>query len=135
MGGEYSVIGSYGSNEGEFDKPTCVHFAAGNLYVTDTGNSRVQIFSMEGEFLDSFGKADGLISPTAMSSDGKYLFVLDESSSTIFVYTPKGDLLYKLDQHFSKPTDIYFTRGTLYVADKEGAAIKILRNKLYDKAS
>jgi DNA-binding beta-propeller fold protein YncE len=41
-----SSFGSYGGGHGSFNRPTGLAFdAAGNLYITDTGNERVEVYS------------------------------------------------------------------------------------------
>jgi DNA-binding beta-propeller fold protein YncE len=45
-GNPYQTVGSYGSGDGQFDEPKGVDFdSAGNVYVVDVYNNRVQIFS------------------------------------------------------------------------------------------
>ena len=49
-------FGRSGTAEGEFNYPTSLDFdAEGMLYVVDQLNSRVQILTSEGEFVDQFG--------------------------------------------------------------------------------
>ncbi len=55
-----STWGSYGSGLGQFNLPTYAYFAyigIGNyeLYVTDSGNNRIQIYADSGEFKTQFG--------------------------------------------------------------------------------
>jgi DNA-binding beta-propeller fold protein YncE len=48
--------GIAGSGEGEFNQPAYVAIdAAGNLWVTDSGNNRVQEFSPTDEYMTQFG--------------------------------------------------------------------------------
>lgn len=50
------AFGRRGEGEGEFNFPTALVFdPEGNLLVVDQLNSRVQLFSEDGEYLDSFG--------------------------------------------------------------------------------
>src|SRR5687767_12362485 len=49
-------IGSNGSGDGEFNIPHTIAFdSSGNMYVTDTKNSRVQKFDSDGMFLLKWG--------------------------------------------------------------------------------
>ncbi|MFL6441158.1 MAG: hypothetical protein ACJ702_04280 [Nitrososphaeraceae archaeon] len=45
--------GSLGSGNGQFYNPT-VAFPQGNVYVADTGNSRIQEFSNDGKFINKW---------------------------------------------------------------------------------
>jgi hypothetical protein len=56
------TIGSSGSDEGELDGPIGVaaDAANGHLFVADTGNHRIQVFSFAGELVRSFGTLGGL---------------------------------------------------------------------------
>jgi len=50
-------MGTSGTELGQFSGPAGVAFdSSGNVYVTDSGNQRVQIFSSNGTFLSSFGE-------------------------------------------------------------------------------
>lgn len=51
-----SKIGKPGSNDGEFFHPTNITIKNDRLYVSDTTNFRIQIFDLDGNFLDKFGK-------------------------------------------------------------------------------
>ncbi len=130
--GEFSTRGSYGSGKDGFDTPTAVVWANNKIYVTDTGNSRVQLLDNEGLFVSSFGTKDGMMRPTGVASDGKHVFVCDEGLKAILVYLPNGKLAYKLDHMSKAPSDVYFGEGKLYIADKEGTTLKILANKIYN---
>ena len=129
--GEFSLLGSYGSGKEEFDTPTAVVWANNKIYVTDTGNSRVQVLDSEGRFVSSFGTKDGMIRPTGIASDGKHVFVCDDGLKAILVYLPNEKLVYKLDHLSKAPSDVYFSEGKLYIADKEGSTLKVLSNKIY----
>lgn len=128
------VIGSLGNSEGQFDNPTSVHILGSNIHVSDTGNKRMQIFSLsDGTFTRTYGERDNLFAPTGLTSDGKNLFVCDRESKEICLYSNEGKLLYKMSKDLVSPTDIYFEEGQLYVSDANGSTIKIFANKMYDK--
>jgi len=95
---------------GDFAAPTNVAVDnEGNVYVTDTLNSRVEIFDAEGHFISTFGKAgDGpgyFFRPKgiAIDSDG-HIWVADEYHDRVQVYNREGQLLtYIGDTHANGP--------------------------------
>jgi DNA-binding beta-propeller fold protein YncE len=98
------------TSEGDFSAPTNVAVDAdGNVYVTDTLNSRVEIFDAEGHFISTFGKAgDGpgyFFRPKgiAVDSDG-HIWVADQYQDRVQVFNREGQLLtYIGDGHANGP--------------------------------
>ena len=81
----------------------------GNIYVTDTINSRVEIFDADGKFISTFGKAgDGpgfLFRPKgiAIDCDG-HIWVADEFQDRVQVFNREGQLLTFIgDTHANAP--------------------------------
>lgn len=95
---------------GDFSAPTNVALDEdGNVYVTDTLNSRVEIFDADGNFVSTFAKAgDGpgyLFRPKgiAVDSDG-HIWVADQYQDRLQVFNRKGQLLtYIGDTHANAP--------------------------------
>ncbi len=85
--------GSYGGGNGEFHLPTSVAFnAAGKVYVTDSSNNRVQVFSPSGQYLTEWGGFTGTYGPNGIvfnSSD--YAYVTD-SADQVKIFDPSGVL-------------------------------------------
>lgn len=130
--GTYAAYGGYGQGDGEFDAPTLVHLADDRFYIIDAGNRRIQIFDFDCQFIKTFGEAENFSVPAGIASDSNYLFVSDSEKGVIYVYNLEGELQYIMSAYFDQPADIYFRRGYLYIADKQGADIKILTNSAYD---
>jgi DNA-binding beta-propeller fold protein YncE len=102
----------------------------GNLYVTDTMNSRVSVFSPEGEFLrtvgergDGFGQFD---KPKGVALDSLgNLYVADSSWSNVQIFNPEGDVLLYFGGRgvypglLSNPTGVAIASGTntIFVGD------------------
>jgi len=86
-------MGTSGTEPGQFSGPAGVAFdSSGNVYVTDSGNQRVQIFSSNGTFLSSFGEngeGDGQFSRpesiTVDNSSGK-VYVSDTSNNNVQIF-------------------------------------------------
>ncbi|MCD6517424.1 MAG: 6-bladed beta-propeller [Candidatus Aminicenantes bacterium] len=83
----------------------------GQIYILDTGNSRIQCFSKEGKFLFSFGRrgqGPGELSNNASKikilSDGN-IYVIDNRQRRINVYNLEGKFLFSGKTKFEFSTD------------------------------
>jgi RHS repeat-associated protein len=92
-----SSLGSAGSENGQFNKAEGVAVdASGNVWVADTGNSRVQEFSVWGSYLKKFGSAGvgeeylHLPKGIAVDSEGNVFVADDNEHSRILAYTSAG---------------------------------------------
>jgi DNA-binding beta-propeller fold protein YncE len=94
-----TIGGAPGGDFGKFNYPMYVAVdAGGNVYVSDTLNSRVQKFDPEGNFVTSFGqlgtnwgefdKPKGV----AVDSFGN-VYVADSGWSNVQIFNPKGQIL------------------------------------------
>ncbi len=97
--------------------------AAGELYVVDGGNGRVQQFSLLSGFLLSFGsegsQAELLDRPEgiALDTDGN-VYVVDAGNRRIQQYGPGGTWQRSIRVEVSEPRDIAVDRqGNMYVTD------------------
>ena len=83
---------------GQFDCPLNIAFNSNNnLYVTDCGNNRVQVFTAEGQFLGAFfDKANGksLQNPYAIAIDSSDVVYVSESyRNYVNVFTALGEYI------------------------------------------
>ena len=88
-----------GDMEGSFLFPTFLTLdAQGNLYVSDTINSRVQVFDADGKFLRAIGKHGSAFGQfdkpkgVAVDSFGN-TYVADSGWSNVQLFNPKGQVL------------------------------------------
>lgn len=83
---------------GLFFGPRSVAVADGEIFVTDTGNERVQVFATDGTFLRAFGgygsEPGKLLEPVgiAIGPDGN-VWVADSGNSRLSVFTRDGDVV------------------------------------------
>ncbi|MDX8388538.1 MAG: tetratricopeptide repeat protein [Ghiorsea sp.] len=126
-GKEKFRIGSSGRRDGEFLKPSNILLTPSTIYVTDTGNRRIQLFSRNGQFQKVIGgkkgKASVLKEPTATAVDPQgNVYIADKTLNKVFVYSAKGTLITTLgaptDHHdeFKLIHDLFVdAHGFLYV--------------------
>ncbi len=96
------TVGRLGSGQGDFNKPRDVAIdRAGNVYVADRGNDRIQKFGPGGKFLQEWGKfarrrGTELKDPVsvAYSDEGfGYIYALGSSECRIQKYDLEGNLV------------------------------------------
>ncbi|MCF6284479.1 MAG: 6-bladed beta-propeller, partial [Candidatus Hydrogenedentes bacterium] len=123
-------FGSFGEGDGEFDGPQDIAVdSAGNVYVADTFNYRIQKFDNTGNFIrawGSFGDHEGEFDEPeglAIGPDGN-VYVADSKNNRIQVFTSDGAFVSVIGGpgdspgQFLQPSGLDFgPDGTLYVAD------------------
>ncbi len=93
------VIGRRGAGDGEFNFPTHLAFARGELIVTDTMNSRVQVFGAgAARFVRSFGTRGmvlgSLVRPKGVAVDGDAnVYVIESYHDSLLVFSSRGEFL------------------------------------------
>jgi DNA-binding beta-propeller fold protein YncE len=99
--------------------------AAGNVYVADTGNHRVQVFDGEGKFLRefaAFGWKDFYTEPYLAIGPGDSVFATDSTEGRVNEYDSAGNLRrsWRADGIFKRPTGITIDPlGRVSVSDRE----------------
>lgn len=125
--------GGTGKGPAQFDKPRGMTLdTAGNLYVADGGNSRIQKFSPQGDYLASFGKAGssegdlGEPSGVAVDAEGN-LYVTDALNQRLIKFDAAGKLIKQFggpEPGFYGPRDITFGPDKLlYVLDQGRSSV------------
>jgi len=106
-----------------------------NIYVTDTGNSRIQKFNSDGEFLSSWGtkgfENGELQSPVGIAIYENDVYVVDEKQNIIQKFDNDGNFIFKWGGYgnengqFIKPRGITIdSSGIVYVADSKNHRIQ-----------
>ena len=125
-------IGSHGQGRGQFNAPYDITFdTAGNMYVADWGNRRVQVISKSGHFIQVFddGKIQG---PSGLCIVDKYVYVSDVSGHCVVVYETSGQFVTSLGRsgqnegEFRSPCCITScVDGFIYVCDFRNNRVQI----------
>jgi len=113
-------FGGRGSSEGEFYYPTSIKKdIEGNLLISDR-NYRIQKFSMEGEFISSFGvcgtSKEELFIPVGLAVDKEgFIYVCNISRHCIEKFSPAGEHISSFGKYGSK--DGEFKQPTFIAID------------------
>ncbi len=139
-GGALDQIWNRGSEPGEFRFPTFIALDEnGTLYVVDTLNFRVQMFTADGKFIATFGEVGNMpgnmYRPKGISldSDG-HIYVADAAFSNIQIFNKDGRLLLNFGTFGSGtadmrlPADLYITKDDqIYVVDQFNHRIQVFQ--------
>jgi len=89
--------GTSGTGEGEFNQPSDIEIGPdGLLYVVDSGNDRIQVFTQEGDFVrqwGSRGSADGEFQNPSYIALGDSVYVSDTGNFRVQKFTFEGAFL------------------------------------------
>lgn len=117
QGNLLKVIGRRGGGDGEFNFPTYLAFTRGELYVTDTLNSRVQVFSSEGDLLRlKFGALGlyigNLVRPKGVAVDSVgNIYVVESYYDHLLVFNRRGEFLMAVGGLGQKTGKFYLPSG------------------------
>ncbi|KAI6647989.1 Cell surface protein [Oopsacas minuta] len=137
------ITGNRGKGKNEFD-------AAGlfldednhRIYIADYGNSRVQVMSFEGKFLESFGKGF-LKEPYGIAVKKEYIFITDTSHNSLFKFCKnKHEIMNRTwstsseEEQLNNPGGICIdTNGDVFVVNRDKHRVSIFSTLLQYKSN
>lgn len=134
------TIGRRGEAEGEFNFPTYLAFARGELYVTDTMNSRIQILAEEGAVAKMRFGARGLnvgnlVRPKGLAVDSEgNIYVVESYYDHLLVFNRGGELLLAIGGsgrdagRFDLPSGVWIDgRNRVFVGDMLNARVAVFQ--------
>lgn len=134
------VIGRHGEGAGEFNFPTHLAFAHDQLYVTDTMNSRIQVFSADGSTLRlQFGTRGlyigNMVRPKGVAVDrAGNIYVVESYHDHLLVFDKRGRFLMGIGGlgqqigRFYLPSGVWVDRGDrIFVADMFNGRIMVFQ--------
>ena len=130
-------IGQVGSGKGQFYQPRGLAIYQGMIFVADTQNQRIQVFSKIGDWqylIRSSSQQEYLKAPcnVAVSKQG-VVYVIDSGTSRVAVFDTSGHFIKafgspgKAKGEFANPYGIAVSsKDEIYIADTDNARIQVL---------
>lgn len=140
-GGFLYSFGRGGNSPGALDYPLGMTMdAKGNIYIADTGNARIQIFSRQGKYLEHIDlpHEPGFTEPdptdVAVDDQRRLLYVVDNDNHRLLIYDlaarkflPSVGQMGHENGHFRYPFSIYLdAQGTVYVVDVINTVVRTI---------
>lgn len=135
------TIGRRGDGAGEFNFPTHLAYGAGELYVTDTMNARVQVLSAaDGRYLRDIGTrglyVGNLVRPKGVAVDGDgRVYVVESYYDHLLVFDRDGRFLMPIGGvgaevgKFYLPAGVWADgHGRVYVADMFNGRVVVFQS-------
>ena len=123
---------------GELNNPSCmsIHYKTGNIYIADTYNNRVQVFSYNGDYLFMF--SDKMNYPVGICVFQNTVFVTQNGDHCVNMYELEGKLMKSVgsngngDAQFNYPhgIDVSDRNHNIYVCDCSNNRVQILTEEL-----
>jgi len=86
--------GLAGTGAGQLNGPSAITFLDNNMYVTDTGNNRVEEYNGSDAFVETIGSSGTgkgqFTEPTGISAGGGLLYVTDRGNDRVEQFSPSG---------------------------------------------
>ncbi len=115
-------IGGPGSEPGKFRGPSGLCFdSSGNLYISDSGNNRIQKFNEAGKFeLEITGSGrDRIKNPSGLAFHNQLLYAIDKDNKRILVFDEDGNVTQRIQkQEWVKPRNIRILENQMYLSDE-----------------
>jgi serine/threonine protein kinase/sugar lactone lactonase YvrE len=130
-------IGQVGAGKGQFYQPRGLAIYQGLVFVADTQNQRIQVFSKIGDWqylIRSNNEKEFLKAPSSVTvSRSGNIYVVDSAASRIAIFDQSGRFLKsfgtagKAKGEFSNPYGIAVSKNDeIYIADTENSRIQVL---------
>jgi len=122
-----------GSQPGEFRYPSRIAISGDELFVLDSGNSRIQVLDLSGHFRRQIRLGEANLSDGLAVDAKKNIYVTDTQISALNIFASNGQFLYKFGtvgakpSQFNQPSGLWIdsTHHYLYVADTRNRRVQM----------
>lgn len=134
--GNYAFsFGSYGAGKGEFNSPVGIDVSeGGEVYVADTANKRIQVFSAAGKFVRLFKVKSGryIIRPIDVLVDEKAreVYVSGNDNHKVMVFSSKGKLKREWGGNGTSEGEFRYPATLAHLKDGRVAVVDVLNARL-----
>jgi tripartite motif-containing protein 71 len=130
-------FGTFGAGSGEVNEPAGICVSnAGEIYVADTFNHRIEVFNASGEPLRTWGEAGSapgqFIAPQGIAESAKgEVFVADTGNDRVQVFDTVGSFLRQWGSfgdkvgEFKEPSGITVDVDRVYVVDQDNQRVQV----------
>ena len=122
-GSNWNAFGGKGKADGEMHYPTDIQIEGDKLWVADAYNNRIQVFSLEGKHILTFGQELKMNAATGIYVTSTEVFITDFENSRLFVFDHDGKVLQEINTGLDKPTDVFLHDDILWVLNYQGKYI------------
>jgi hypothetical protein len=129
------VWGRQGSDPGQFDAPWHIAVDTQHVYVADSRNHRIQVFTHRGDYVEetgAYGQADGFFyQPRGVAVDATRVYVADTLNHRVQVFLKDWTFLAKWGSpgsspgSFNEPHGIEVDEHFVYVADTKNHRVQV----------
>lgn len=117
-----SSLGGPGKGQGQFRGPSSLYIDSnGNLFVADSGNSRIQKFNSNGKFILEFqgSGSSKLGNPSGLTvHDGK-IYVVDKENLRVVIFDGDGNTINTIEKpEWKKPRSIRILDNQIFLTDE-----------------
>lgn len=119
----------YGGNGRDFNRPSYSAMHDRNIYVADTNNGRVVVFSYNGKYLAEFGVSGPgrLVYPVSICFNEKKIYVADIGTKKIHSFDSEGKFIgFFGEKVVQEPNSIFYKDQKFYVLENKGMKVRIL---------
>ena len=128
-------FGSPGADDGQLQDPSGLAVRNETVVVADSGNARIQLFDVEGTFLEAMpvSEWEGLAAPQAdvAIDDGGTVWASSPATNAVIVYRSDGTVARAIapegDEQLDRPSGLALRPGGfLFVANAAGNRVSLL---------
>ena len=130
-----TTFGAFGTGDGKFKNPSGIAVNDTHIFVVDSNNQRIQIFTLAGAYVNKFGSSgagNGQFSnPTGIAVNDTHIFVIDRGNKRVQIFTLTGGYVNQFGSEgtgngeFSNPSGITVNDTHIFVTDRDNDKVQI----------